>query len=90
MVDQYDGSDPEYAQLLRECHGIIGEEIENLRRLVREFSDFGRMPEPAFSQKRPQLLISDVVKLYHITAFCWICRRKFRRCNSTKNRIRRC
>ncbi len=64
MVDQYDGSDPEYAQLLRECHGIIGEEIENLRRLVREFSDFGRMPEPNFSETNLNLLISDVVKLY--------------------------
>ncbi len=64
MVDQYDGSDPEYAQLLRECHGIIHEEIENLRRLVREFSDFGRLPELHLAPGDLHALVREVRKLY--------------------------
>lgn len=64
MVDQYDGSDPDYAQLLRECHGIINEEIENLRRLVREFSDFGRLPELHLAAGDLHALVREVRKLY--------------------------
>nr|NIR49760.1 HAMP domain-containing protein [candidate division KSB1 bacterium]NIT72093.1 HAMP domain-containing protein [candidate division KSB1 bacterium]NIX71773.1 HAMP domain-containing protein [candidate division KSB1 bacterium] len=44
MVDQYRGDD-DYAHLLKECSQIINEEVENLRRLVSEFSEFGRLPE---------------------------------------------
>ncbi len=64
MVDQYDGSDADYQQLLRECHTIINEEIENLRRLVREFSDFGRLPELQLSEGDLPPVIEDVRKLY--------------------------
>lgn len=64
MVDQYSGKDREYGQLLQECHGIINEEIENLRRLVREFSDFGRLPEPHFTEGNIHVLINDIQRLY--------------------------
>lgn len=64
MVDQYDGSDAHYTQLLRECHGIINEEIENLRRLVREFSDFGRLPELHLAAGDLHGLLREVPKLY--------------------------
>ena len=64
MVDQYDGSDGDYQQLLQECHTIINEEIENLRRLVREFSDFGRMPALQLSDAHLPPVIEDVRKLY--------------------------
>ncbi len=64
MVDQYDGSDNDYQQLLQECHTIINEEIENLRRLVREFSDFGRMPELKLTKGNLPPVIEDVRKLY--------------------------
>ncbi|MCB0291339.1 MAG: HAMP domain-containing protein, partial [Calditrichaeota bacterium] len=64
MVDQYRGEDADYAQLLRECHGIIHEEIENLRRLVREFSDFGRLPELHIQPGDLHQLIREVRALY--------------------------
>lgn len=64
MVDQYEGKDQDYAQLLQECHGIIREEIDNLRRLVREFSDFGRLPELQRSPGDINALIRDVEGLY--------------------------
>jgi nitrogen fixation/metabolism regulation signal transduction histidine kinase len=45
LVDKYPGSEDTYHQLLKECAGIINEEIGSLRQLVTEFSEFGRMPE---------------------------------------------
>ncbi len=64
MVDQYQGKDQDYQELLQECHGIINEEIENLRRLVREFSDFGRLPELHLEEGDVNGLIQEVTKLY--------------------------
>lgn len=64
MVDQYSGKDAEYQDLIRECHGIINEEIENLRRLVREFSDFGRLPELHLAESDLNAFIRDIRKLY--------------------------
>ncbi|MCA9729360.1 MAG: HAMP domain-containing protein [Candidatus Eisenbacteria bacterium] len=42
----YRGTDEEYRQLLDESTAIIGEEVRVLGRLVQEFSQFGRLPEP--------------------------------------------
>ncbi len=64
MVDQYRGEDREYRQLLQECRGIISEEIENLRRLVQEFSDFGRLPELHLGEGDLHTLIREVQRLY--------------------------
>lgn len=64
MVDQYRGEDRNYRQLLQECQGIISEEIENLRRLVQEFSDFGRLPELHLSESDLHTLIREVQRLY--------------------------
>ncbi|RMF57798.1 MAG: HAMP domain-containing protein [Calditrichaeota bacterium] len=71
MVDQYPGDDPEYQKLLQECHGIISEELENLRKLVHEFSEFGRLPELQLSPRQLHHLITEVVRLYpHQTIEC--------------------
>ncbi len=64
MVDQYSGEDREYAQLLSECHTIISEELENLRRLVHEFSEFGRLPKLQLKEGDIHSLIRDVARLY--------------------------
>ena len=64
MVDQYQGEDEGYRQLLSECHEIISEEIHNLRRLVREFSDFGRLPELELQSLSLNKLISEMLALY--------------------------
>ena len=36
----------EDARLARECREIVDEEIDRLRRFVREFSEFARLPAP--------------------------------------------
>lgn len=64
LVDQYDDSNPEYRRLLHECSGIINEEIGSLRRLVSEFSEFGRMPELDVQSGNLNRLIGEVSKLY--------------------------
>ncbi len=63
MVDQYQTED-EYANLLKECNQIINEEVENLRRLVSEFSEFGRLPELNLQLRDIQSLIHEVQNLY--------------------------
>jgi nitrogen fixation/metabolism regulation signal transduction histidine kinase len=64
IQDEYKGEDENYRQTLAEGCRIIDEEIEQLRQLVREFSDFARMPElhPASGQLNE--LAMEVAKLY--------------------------
>lgn len=64
MQDAYRGDDENYRATLRESSGIINEEIDKLRRLVREFSDFARLPElhPAPAQLND--LVMEVARLY--------------------------
>jgi signal transduction histidine kinase len=51
MVSQlkrrYKGGDPDFAKLLDDAQHIITEEVAGLRRMVDNFSDFARLPEPA-------------------------------------------
>jgi signal transduction histidine kinase len=50
MVSQlkrrYKGSDEAFAHLLDECQSIVSEEIQNLRRMVDDFAQFAKLPEP--------------------------------------------
>ncbi len=64
MQDEYRGGNEPYQSLLAECGGIIAAEIEKLRRLVREFSEFARLPElhPAPGQLND--LIQEAARLY--------------------------
>jgi len=64
IKDKYDGDDPKYQKLIADCTEIINDEIENLRTLVREFSEFARMPEPNIETGNLNPLIEEVCKLY--------------------------
>lgn len=64
MKDQYPGDDPEYRRLLEECSEIVADEIESLRTLVREFSEFARMPKLNPAQADLNDLVQEVGKLY--------------------------
>ncbi len=64
LVDQYDDSNPQYRELLQECSQIINEEIGSLRRLVTEFSRFGRMPALQMQPGDLNQLIQEVSSLY--------------------------
>ncbi len=64
IQDEYHGQDETYRQTLAEGCKIIDEEIDKLRQLVREFSDFARMPElhPALGSLNE--LAAEVARLY--------------------------
>ena len=64
MKDKYEGDDPEYGKLLEECSEIVTDEIESLRTLVREFSEFARMPKLSLSHGDLNELVEEVRKLY--------------------------
>jgi len=62
--DAYRGDDTAYAELLTECTDIVREEVDSLRRLVREFGDFARLPKPEPTQGDLILLGRDLEQLY--------------------------
>ncbi len=64
MSDRYGGGDERYAGLLRECVGIVDEEIEALRKLVREFSEFARFPELHAERTDIIALLLEIGRLY--------------------------
>jgi nitrogen fixation/metabolism regulation signal transduction histidine kinase len=64
LVDKYPEDNDKYSELLKECSGIIQEEIGSLRRLVTEFSEFGRLPEPSLIMANLNELIREVSGLY--------------------------
>ncbi|MCG8606722.1 ATP-binding protein [bacterium] len=64
MKDKYEGKDPDYTRLLEECSDIVSEEIESLRVLVKEFSEFARMPKLNVAKGNLNELVTEVSKLY--------------------------
>ncbi len=64
MQDEYRGDEEEYRTLLKKCGAIISEEINKLQKLVREFSDFARMPELHFAPAHVNDLIKEVAALH--------------------------
>ncbi len=64
MKDKYRGDDEAYRQLLAECSDIVNDEIENLRTLVREFSEFARLPKLTLAPGSLNELVEEVSKLY--------------------------
>ena len=62
--DCYQGDDEKYQALLEEVSEIVGEEIENLRRLVREFGDFARLPKPILKSGNLHEMLDELAQLY--------------------------
>jgi nitrogen fixation/metabolism regulation signal transduction histidine kinase len=62
--DSYRGDDAQYRALLEEVAEIVGEEVESLRRLVRDFGDFARLPRPEPKRGDPGALLRDLGHLY--------------------------
>jgi len=62
--DNYPGDDPRYRALLAECAEIVGEEVESLRRLVRGFGEFARLPKPEPTKGDLSGLMHDLKNLY--------------------------
>ncbi|MCP4545004.1 MAG: HAMP domain-containing protein [bacterium] len=64
LRDRYRGEDPVYGKFLDESGRIIEEEIDSLRRLAREFSEFARMPEMNRRSVDLNALLRDLAHLY--------------------------
>ncbi len=62
--DCYPGDDDSYRALLAEVSEIVEEEVESLRRLVREFGDFARLPKPELQRADLNEMLSDLTQLY--------------------------
>lgn len=64
IKDSYHGADQVYRDRLEECCEIIDEEIENLRNLTREFSEFARLPVIVTRPSNLNDVIKDIAGLY--------------------------
>jgi signal transduction histidine kinase len=70
MVSQlrrrYKGDDPAFTKLLDEAQHIITEEVAGLRRMVDNFSNFARLPEPDPRPSDLAQLVRHVVELERV------------------------
>jgi len=64
LRDRYRGEDEAYGSLLAESGRIIDEEVESLRRLSQEFSEFARTPEMKKLPSDLNQLVRDLAHLY--------------------------
>jgi nitrogen fixation/metabolism regulation signal transduction histidine kinase len=64
LRDQYRGDDRAFRELLLESTRVVGEEVEQLQRLVRQFSEFAKMPELNARVTSLDAVVRDVAALY--------------------------
>ena len=64
MRDRYGGDDDRYGRFLVEASEIVDEEVQRLRALVREFSEFARLPEPKPEEGDFGVLLDELARLY--------------------------
>ncbi|MFH1754070.1 MAG: ATP-binding protein [Candidatus Latescibacterota bacterium] len=64
LRDQYKGSDKQYGELLSESARVVGDELDSLQKLVKEFSSFAKMPEMSPRIDSMERLLRDVTRLY--------------------------
>ena len=60
--DDYHERPERYRRLVSDAMEIVGEEVESLRKLVREFSDFARLPKVAPEPTDAAEFIQDLVR----------------------------
>ncbi len=53
-----------YAEIFDECYNMIAQEVESLRNMVEEFSQFARMPKPKLESCDVNALIDEVLNAY--------------------------
>lgn len=64
ICDAFNANHPRYPEILKECSAIIQEELNRLRVLTKEFSDFAKLPDFHFNKAALNTIIKDVVMLY--------------------------
>jgi nitrogen fixation/metabolism regulation signal transduction histidine kinase len=60
----HDQRRPDFPEILDQAVRTVSEEVETLKRLLNEFSEFGRFPAPAFAACRVRDLAADLRTLY--------------------------
>src|SRR5258708_24417864 len=65
MRRHFDGAEPKARALVDECTSTIVGEVESLKGLVDEFSQFARMPSPRTVPTDLPRLITDALALYN-------------------------
>ena len=53
-----------YDDIFQQAYTSITNEVENLRNMVTEFSDFARMPKPRTKPSDPKEIVQDALSLY--------------------------
>lgn len=64
MRKVYERSHPDFEKIFNQSSDTILEEVDKIRTIVQEFSDFARMPEPHFADVRIDEVIRHIVTLY--------------------------
>jgi nitrogen fixation/metabolism regulation signal transduction histidine kinase len=64
LRDQYDGGDRRYKEMLDESTRVVGDELNNLQTLVKEFSWFAKMPDMDPRPGQLGQLVRDVGQMY--------------------------
>jgi len=60
----YEQKRPDFPEILNQAARTIGEEVETLRRLLQEFSDFARIPPPKLQPCAVSQVLGDLEALY--------------------------
>src|SRR2546425_4766946 len=60
----YEQKRPDFPEILDRAVRTVGEEVETLRRLLQEFSDFARIPPPRLAPCHLSQLLDDLSSLY--------------------------
>lgn len=60
----YEAKRPDFPEILEQASRTIAEEVEALRRILQEFSDFARFPAPVFTPESAASLLTDLESLY--------------------------
>ncbi|MCC7431156.1 HAMP domain-containing protein [bacterium] len=64
LKDRYKGDDLAFKKFLENCVEIITEEVNSLKTLVNEFSEFARSPKLELTLGNLNQLVSDTIQLY--------------------------
>ncbi len=64
MIKKWEQKDSDFDEIFLRCTGAIVKEVDGLKRLVDEFSKFGRMPAIHKTPTSIPLVINEVVDLY--------------------------
>jgi len=64
ISDSYTGDDDKFARNLAVTREIVDEEVESLRKLVKEFGEFARAPKLELELSSPFKMIKDISSLY--------------------------